>query len=130
MSLLQYENWDKDAAYKVITDMRTKIQQEFPMDQKLVDAVNAVQAQQKAAELALAQKNGYASVDAMMIDLKYKDGQGKYIDMMEQLKVLDNDYLMKQADLTRAYNDEFQKRYEAACIEAINRIKANANTMK
>jgi hypothetical protein len=133
--LIQYKNWDKEAAYKVIDDMRAKIQQEYPMDQKLQDAVNAVQAQLKASELAIAQKYGFANYEALYMDLKYnganwKGGADKYEEVTRELKVIESDCGNKQADLTRAYNDEFHKRYEAACVEAVNRLKADANAMK
>jgi hypothetical protein len=133
--LIQYENWNKEAAYKVIDDMRNKIQQEYPMDSKLQEAVNAVQSQLNASELAIAQKYGFATYEALYMDLKYKGanwkgGADKYEEVMRELKILENDCQIKQADLTRAYQEEFQKRFEAACVEAINRLKDNANAMK
>jgi hypothetical protein len=120
----------KDPAYQAMSAIDAKIRAEYPMDQKLADAVNAVKAQSQAAQLDLAKKYGFTTYDAFYMDAKYHPE--KYGDNggMAEIQQIWNQASTTEQNLTKAYNEELAKRIQAAEIEAIKRIQENAKAMK
>jgi hypothetical protein len=126
--LFEYYNYDKDAAYQTINGIQSKVVAEFPMDPKLAEAVKAAEAKGQAAQLALAQKYGFATIDAFYGEQKYHPE--KYPDAKGELQAIYVEQSTQISILTKAYTDELNRRIQTAEIEAIQRLQANANTMK
>jgi hypothetical protein len=128
MWLQQYYGGNKEAAYSAMNGISEKIKADFPMDQKLVDAVNAAQAQAAAAQLALAQKYGFSNYNDFYMEQKYHPE--KYPNAKQELELIWTNESTTTGNLTKAYNEELNKRIQAAEIEAIKRIQVNAKAMK
>jgi hypothetical protein len=129
--ILSYYNSDKDAAYKMLNGIQDKIKAEFPMDQKIVEAVNAIRAQSQTAQEELAKKYGFADYKAFYMDLKYYPEKYKNAqDVWAEINQVGKQYSDAENALTKAYYDEFYKRVQAAEIEAIKRLQENAKAMK
>ena len=126
--LITYFNYDKAAATKVLSDVQTKVQAEFPMDQKLQDALKAVDVQLQAAQLDLAKKNGFSTVDAYYAWAKnqYTTNRTYYDEIIN----LSTQYGTVKSNLTADYTAELNKRITAATKEAIDRLQENAKHMK
>jgi len=126
--LITYFNYDKAAATKVLSDVQTKVQAEFPMDQKLQDALKAVDVQLQAAQLDLAKKNGFSTVDAYYTWAKnqYTTNRTYYDEIIN----LGTQYGTVKSNLTADYTAELNKRITAATKEAIDRLQENAKHMK
>jgi hypothetical protein len=124
------ENDPKMKAHELMDEISAKIKQDFPMDQKLQDALTDVQQKKDAALLAFAQKYGYSSVKEMEMKIKqdFEPSEGSAI--YNELYKIQQDYDNMANELSKAYNVEFQNRFQSACVEAIKRIQENANAMK
>jgi hypothetical protein len=121
MEWLKFNNWDKNVAYQVMDQMQTKIRQEFPMDPQIQQAVNNLQTQYYAAMQAKASEYGYSN---------FKDAYASNNEeLVKALKSIDMQYNQQQSQLTSAYYAEFNRRYETACLETIQRLMENANAM-
>jgi len=127
--LITYFNYDKAAACKVLSDVQTKVQEEFPMDQKLKDALKTVDAQQQAAQLELAKKNGFSTVDEFYIYAKNQTAAGNWT-YYQQIQDLATQYSTTRSSLSADYTAELNKRITAATKEAIDRLQENAKHMK
>jgi len=127
--LIEYFNYDKTAAYEVINEVQAKVKQEFPMDQKLVDALKALDVQQQAAMADLAKKNGYSDINEFYSAAKYKSASGDWT-WYNAIQNLYSEYGTARSNLTASYNTEFNKRVTEATNEAIKRLQENANAMK
>jgi hypothetical protein len=125
--LLQYENYDKNAASQFMQGIQDKVKLEFPLPQSLQDALTAAAAKRDAAWADLAKRAGCSSVDEFMI--KYKSD----INFASQYKGawadIETTYARETSGLTTNYNAEFNKRFQTACVEAIKRIQESANAM-
>lgn len=109
-------------------DMYAKIKLEFPMDPGLQSAITVLQNQKTANYLALAQRYGYSSYDELWKNIK-TDPKLQNVNIFSETQKIDNEYSASYFNITSTYNTEFNKRYEAAVIEAIKRIQENANAM-
>ena len=127
--LIEYFNYDKNAAYAVINEVQGKVKQEFPMDQKLVDALKALDVQQQAAMVDLAKKNGYSDYNEFYSAAKYKSASGDWT-WFNEIQNIYSEYGTARSNLTASYNAEFNKRVTEATTEAIKRLQENANAMK
>jgi|WetSurMetagenome_2_1015567.scaffolds.fasta_scaffold310069_1 hypothetical protein len=120
----------KDLAYQSLGTISEKVKAEFPMDQKLADAVNAVRAQGEAAQQALATKYGFATYDAFYMDAKYHPEKYGANGGMAEIQQIYSQTSTTEQNLTKAYTEELTKRIQSAEIEAIKRIQENAKAMK
>jgi hypothetical protein len=121
MKWLEFNNWDKHVAYQVMDQMREKIIQEFPMDPKLLQTINDLTARHWADMNAVAKQYGFQD---------YKEAYGSNNEEVVMiLKKMEMDYGLQYSQLTTAYNEEFNRRFNAACIETIQRLMENANAM-
>jgi hypothetical protein len=134
---LQSYYGSKDAAYQALNTVDAKIRAEYPMDQKLADAVTAVRAQGQVAQADLAKKYGFATFDEFYMDLKYhpeKYGSSSTTapsgPVWDELGLISKQTSDNEQKLTKAYNEELMKRIQAAEIEAVKRIQENAKAMK
>jgi hypothetical protein len=117
--LIEYNNFNKDAAAQVFNEMEQKIRQEFPMDPKLQQTLDALIKEQYAALEAKAKELGYSN---------YKDAYNS--PNGTQMKIIEGDYQNRINTLRSDYDKEFHLRYQNACIEAVKRLQENANAMK
>jgi hypothetical protein len=118
---LEYNNWDKEVAYTVITDLNTKIREDFPMNPATLQAISELDAKEQAELSALAKEMGYDHYkDAMTTD---NPRAGEFRDLM-------SNYSQLRGNLTREYSEEFNRRYQTACIDAMKRLMENGNAMK
>jgi hypothetical protein len=121
MKWLEFNNWDKEAAYQVMDQMREKIRQEFPMDPKLQQTINDLATQHWADMDAIAKQYGFQN---------YKEASGSNNEEVVMiLKKMEADYSQQNSQLTSAYYEEFNRRYDAACLETMKRLMENANAM-
>lgn len=121
MEWLKFNNWDKNAAYQVMDQMQAKIRQEFPMDPQLAQTLDNLQTQYYAAMQAKAKEYGYSNFK----DAYVSDNQ----ELVAALKNIEGQYSQQRNQLTSAYNEEFNRRYNTACMEAMKRLMENANAM-
>jgi hypothetical protein len=121
MEWLKFNNWDKDAAYQVMNQMQEKIRQEFPMDPQLAQTLDNIQKQYYAAMEAKAKEYGYSNFK----DAYQSDNQ----ELVSALKYIEADFMNQRSQLTSAYYEEFNRRYNAACVEIMKRLMENANAM-
>jgi hypothetical protein len=121
MEWLKFNNWDKDAAYQVMNQMQEKIRQEFPMDPQLAQTLDNIQKQYYAAMEAKAKEYGYSNFK----DAYQSDNQ----ELVMALKNIDGQFNQQRSQLTSAYYEEFNRRYNAACVEIMKRLMENANAM-
>ena len=118
---LEFNNWDKMAAYEVMDQMRQKIREEFPMDPQLVKTINDLATQHYAAMEAKAKEYGYSN---------YKEAAGSNNEeLVMLLKNMEVEYSRQNSQLTSAYNEEFNRRYNSACVETMKRLMENAEAM-
>jgi hypothetical protein len=115
--------------------MRDKIKLEFPMDQKLQEAVNSTKTDYYNNLTSFAKQLGITVTSQMTFDELYSKiklalGQSENKQYYNSFAKIDNEYYTKLNTLTKSYNDEFNVRFEAACVDAIKRIKENAETMR
>jgi hypothetical protein len=129
--LIGYYNNDKSAAYGALDGISEKIKAEFPMDQKMVDAVNAIRTQGEAARLEVAKKYGFSNYNDFYGDLKYHpEKYGDANAVWAEINQVYNKYAEQEGNLTAAYREELNKRILAAEMEAVKRLQENGKAMK
>ena len=128
--LFNYYNQDKEATYQMLNGIQEKIRAEFPMDQKLVDAVNAARAQSDAALLVVAKKYGFTNYDEFYMDLKYHPEKYNNGAPWQEIELIWKQGTATEQNLTKEYNEALSKRVQTAEIEAIKRLQENAKAMK
>jgi len=125
--LLKYKDYDKNAAYQIITGIQDKVKLEFPMPQSLKDALAAAAAKRDAAWTDLAKNAGCSSYEEFMI--KFKNDVNFQIQYKSAWSEIESTYSRETSSLSTNYNTEFNKRFQTACVEAIKRIQESANAM-
>jgi hypothetical protein len=129
--LYKYYNSDKEAMYQMLNGISDKIKTEYPMDQKIVDAVNAIRAQSQAAQLEVAKKYGFTNYNDFYGDLKYHpEKYGDANAVWAEINQVGKQYSDQESNLTAAYREDLNKRILAAEIEAVERLQGNAKAMK
>jgi hypothetical protein len=118
---LNFNNWDKEAAYKVLNDLNGKIRSEFPLDPQIQKALEELNRKQYAELDAKAKEMGYTN---------FKDALASSDPRAADIKLIMTNYDSQRFNLTAAYNEEFNRRYHSACIDAMKRLMENAAAMK
>ncbi len=132
---VEYYN-QKDAFYAFTNTIRIKIQQEYPVDPQLTKQVSDLKAAYEAARAAKLLEYGIKD-EAGYIEYygKVKYNCHSWEEMLKdpllsQLENLQTEFQTSTTNVMKAYNDEFQKRYEAAFVEAVKKFQENGVTMK
>jgi hypothetical protein len=131
----EYYN-SKDAFYAFVGAIKDKIKQEYPVDPQLTKQINDLTASYEAArkakllEFGINDETGYMEYYG-----KVKNNCTSWEEMLKdpllsQLENLETEFHTSTANVMKAYNDEFQRRYEAAFIEAVKKFQENGTTMK
>lgn len=115
------------SAWTLQSEMWNKIRQEYPMPADLQATVTALENQKNAKYQALAQKYGYSSMEELWNHVKGDNLDVNKISQEQQ--VIDDAWNIEYSAVYSPYQAEFSKRYQAAVIEAINRIQENAQAM-
>jgi len=121
MKWIEFNNWDKDAAYSTIQNIEQTIREEFPMDPEVEKQVAALNTEMYAKLDAKAKEMGFPS---------FKDAYASSDPRVQELKQIECDYDTQRYNLTNDYYQEFQHRYQQACIDAITRLMENAESIK
>jgi hypothetical protein len=124
----------KEAFYAFMGTVKAKVQQEYPVDPQLTQQVADLKAASELEKVKKLQELGVSSEQALFEKLRQKYGENKdaIYSSPEYLSFLAINQELNQttANLMKAYNDEFQKRYEAAFVEAVKKFQENGATMK
>lgn len=118
---IEFNNWDKDAAYQTIDEIEQKVREEFPMDPEVQKQVNAISEKMYADLEALANEMGYSN---------FKDAYGSGDPRVQELKQIESVASQETHNLTESYYQELQRRYRVACIDALTRLMENAQSVK
>ncbi|MBN1761104.1 MAG: hypothetical protein JW863_22440 [Chitinispirillaceae bacterium] len=118
---LAYNNMDKEAAYSVLSDLESKIREDFPMDAATQKALQNLADTEYKQLSALANELGYDN---------FKDAIEAGHPRAGEFEEISKNFHQQRDDLTRAYNEEFQRRYHTTCIDALERLMENGQAMK
>lgn len=118
---IEFNNNDKDAAYKVIQEINNNIREEFPMDPQLKATLDQLVSEKNAALDAKAKELGFTS---------FKEAYGSSDPRAQEIKTIEMDYSNRINNLRSAYDTELNRRIDIACYEAVKRLMENAETMK
>ena len=124
----------KDAFYAFMDAVKTRVQQEYPVDPQLTEQIANLKAATEVEKAKKLQELGVSSEGALHEKLMQKYGGDKdavysspeYKSYLEISKDLEQTI----GNLMKTYNEEFQQRYEAAFIEAVKKFQENGTTMK
>ena len=130
---VEYYN-QKDAFYAFVGTIKTKIQQEYPVDPQLTKQIADLKAATAAKEAAKLSELGASSASVLVEKLIQKYGGDKAVAYASpeylSYAAIGQDMNQTINNLMAAYNAEFQRRYEAAFIEAVKKFQENGSTMK
>jgi len=115
-------NGSKDAAYAAFEGFYETIKTEFPIDPAIAQAVAAIRAQGDATVKTKAKEMGFDNFKDAFDPTK----NSRY----QEIRDLQESFYTQERALTSAYNEEFQRRYQQACIDAMKRLMENIETMK
>ena len=118
---LEYNNMDKEAAYSVLQEIQSNIIENFPMDPATQKALNDLNTNEQKQLTALANELGYDN---------YKDAMAAGEPRSVEFEEISKNFTQQRDDLTRAYYEEFQRRYHATCVDAMQRLMENGQAMK
>jgi hypothetical protein len=124
----------KDAFYAFMGTIKTKVQQEYPVDPQLTKQIADLKAATAAKEAAKLSELGASSASVLVEKLIQKYGGDKAVAYAspeyKSYAAIGQDMNETINNLMSAYNAEFQRRYEAAFIEAVKKFQENGTTMK
>jgi hypothetical protein len=121
MKWIEFNNWNKDAAYATLQNIEESIRADFPMDPAVTKQLQAISEEMYARLEAKAKEMGFTN---------FKDAFVSDDPRVQELKQIQGEYSTQQHNLTHEYYEEFNRRYQLACIDAISRLMENAQAIK
>jgi hypothetical protein len=124
----------KDAFYAFIDGIRAKIKEEMPVDPQLQKQVDDIKVLYDAARAKKLQEMGLTNESQLFsyLSSKYPNDKEKMYASEEWLAYngLNEQMNTAIANAMKAHDAEFQKRFEAAFIEAVKKFQENGAAMK